>query len=184
MREGASILLTAAVTMVVATALLWPAGLNAVDQQPPLQVAKPMLNVGNLHFTLEAPAVTAEEGATPSVLVKVANSGASTEEATIWLVVSATSPESDMSRRGSVPRTIWTHPVSVAVASQLDQTLTVVIEEPLPKGESIMVRMVDKQPVVKPAAAASQGAAQANAATVQQAAGEQMNQRVAQSQAR
>lgn len=146
-QEAASVLVTAAVTMVIVSATLWPTGLDAVDQPAALRVLRPKMTLGTLEFTMEAAQLATEPGARPSVTLKVVNTGIAAAEAKVWLVVSATKPASPMSRRPEVPRTVWTHTCSVHLAAGATQTLAVPVDAPLPEGQSIMISMIDKEPV-------------------------------------
>jgi len=158
-REAASVIVTAAVTMVIASATLWPTGLDAVDQPTALRVLRPKMTLGTLQFTMEAAQLSTEPGAKPSVTLKVVNTGSAGAEAKVWLVVSATQPASPMSRRLEVPRTVWTHECSVHPAAGAAQTLAVPIDASLPEGQSITISMTDKEPAVPSGAGTAGGAA-------------------------
>jgi hypothetical protein len=144
-KEVAAVLATAAVTMVVAVALLWPEGLSAADK-PVLQVLQPKIAVGTCQFTMEAAPAAAEPGATPTVTLKVTNGGAEAASPTVWVVVTATSPAAQMSRVMVMPRVFWTHRCDVSVAAGATQTLTIPMDAALPEGESIMVSLTDRDP--------------------------------------
>ena len=147
-REAASVLVTAAVTMVIVSVTLWPMGLDAVDQPTALRVLQPKMTIGTLQFTMEAAQLSTEPGAKPSVTLKVVNTGGAAAEAKVWLVVSAAKPASPESRRLEVARTVWTHECNVHLATGTAQTLVVPIDAPLPEGQSIMISMTDKEPGV------------------------------------
>jgi hypothetical protein len=149
-REAATVLVTAAVTLAIAVVLLWPMGLGAADQPAALRVLRPTMTIGTCQFTMEAAQPSTEPKAKPSVTLKVVNTGDTAAAAKVWVVVSATRPASEMSRRMEMPRTVWTHECTVSLAPGTAQTLTVPIEAPLPEGQSITIAMTDKVPVVPP----------------------------------
>ena len=165
-RDVASVLVTAAVTMAVASVMLWPLGLNAVDQPAALRVLRPKMTLGTIQLTMEAAQLSAQAGAKPSVTLNAVNTGDAAGEARVWLVASATKPASAMSRRPEVPRTVWTHECNVRLATGASQTLKVLIGIPLPEGQSITVSMADKEPAVPAGAGAQNGAAVAPASQI------------------
>ena len=162
-REAATVLMTAAVTMAIVVVLLWPMGMGAAEQPAALRVLQPTMTIGACRFTMEAAQLSTEPGATPSVTLKVVNTGQTAAEATVWVVVSATRPASPMSRRLEMPRTVWTHKCTVSLAPGAAQTLTVPIDAQLPEGESLTISMTDKEPVVPPGAGVKTGAADTQA---------------------
>ena len=162
-REAATVLMTAAVTMAVVAVLLWPMGMGAAEQPAAPRVLQPTITIGTCRFTMETAQPSTEPGAKPSVTLKAVNTGKTAAEATAWVVVSATRPESKMSRVPVMPRTVWTHKCTVSLAAGAAQTLTVPIDAPLPEGESLTISMTDKEPPVPPGAGVETGAADTQA---------------------
>jgi hypothetical protein len=160
-KEAATVLVTAAVTMAVVVVLLWPMGMGAAEQLAAPRVLLPTMTFGTCRFTMETAQPSTEPGAKPSVTLKVVNTGQTAAEAAVWVVVSATRPESMMSRVPVMPRTVWTHKCTVSLAAGATQTLTVPIEAQLPEGQSIMISMTDpdQEPVVLPSPRVQAGAA-------------------------
>ena len=163
-REAACVLVTAAVTMVIATVALWPLRLNAGDQSTALRVVKPKMTVGAVQYTIEATQLPADSGAKPSVTLKVLNTGAAAADGEVWLMASATGPDSRMSRAPALPRTFWSHECGIHLAAGAAQILTVPIGAPLPQGESVTISMSDKMPVVATKRVLKQGHADAEVA--------------------
>jgi len=64
-REAATVLMTAAVTMAIVVVLLWPMGMGAAEQPAALRVLQPTMTIGACRFTMEAAQLSTEPGATP-----------------------------------------------------------------------------------------------------------------------
>ncbi len=144
-REAVATLVTAAVTLVAALALLWPMGVGAADEAAAMRILQPSITIGSCQFTIETP-LKAEPGARPVIRFKAVNTGSTTTEATVWLVVSATEPSSPMSRRMPEPQTVWAHGCTVRVAAGAIETYKVPIEADLPAGQTIMVSLANTAP--------------------------------------
>jgi hypothetical protein len=144
-KEVVAVAATAAVTMVCTLALMWPLVVGAAGQ-PVMRVAQPSISIGDCKFTVETP--LSVEGSAPFVRFKAVNTAHAPTEATVWLVVSATSPQSEMSRRMPEPTTVWAHGCTVQMAAGATETYRVPIEAALPAGQSIMISLANTAPPV------------------------------------
>ena len=136
---------TAAVTMIFTLALLWPAFVGAEGEPAAMRVVQPSITIGSCQFTIETPP-RAEPGAGPFVRFKAVNTATRSTEATVWVVVQATSPGSEMSRRSPMATTVWAHGCTVIMAPGAVETYRVPIEADLPAGQSIMISLNDTAP--------------------------------------
>jgi hypothetical protein len=168
-RTVATVVVTATVTMAGALALLWPMGAGAENQPAALRIVQPKITVGACQFTMEAAQASAEAGAKPSVTVNVVNTGTTPAEATIWLVVTAASPASRVSRRMEEPETVWSQSLNVTLGGGGQQKLTIPIGADLPQGRSISIYMSTQKPPEPKAAAVQAPGQQLSQAAANQA---------------
>jgi hypothetical protein len=146
LQEVKRVLLTATVTMVLVVVPLWPLCVNATDQNVVLRVLRPTMMVNGCQFTMETPQPVGGE-AKPTVTLKAVNTGKTTADASVWVVVSASKSVSPMARVMPPPHTLGTYERSVHLVSGDNQTLTIPIDVALPAGESISITMTDRPPV-------------------------------------
>jgi hypothetical protein len=168
-RQGVLIvLLTAAATTAFTVMLFAPGRLGAGDA-PKIKamIPQPRFESQGCVFTLKTDKAEYEAGDIPVVDVKASNPTDTAQEATVWINILASGPESPMSRTISIPRVIWSHPHVVWLQPGEDKTLSLASDAKLPAGQRVLFTMTDKQQTILAAGAGvkrAKGTGQAPAA--------------------
>jgi hypothetical protein len=145
-RDVAATLVTAAVTMIAAVAMFWPVVVGAEGEPASMQIVQPSIAIAGCQFTIESAQFTPDRADASTVVLRAANPSRTASQATVYLLVYGTQPESEMSRSGPVATLLWSHECNASLVAGDAQTVRVPIHTALPAGQSLMISMADALP--------------------------------------
>ena len=148
LRNVLTVLGTAAVTAALTLMLFAPRG-DSAQAGPIVQpvIAQPQLTSQGCTFTLKTDKVNYEAGQSPKIEVKAINPTNHPINATVSVIVTATSPTSRMSRMLPIPTIVWSHEFAFNLAPDETKSLNAGCA-PLPAGGSVSITLSDQNTAV------------------------------------
>jgi hypothetical protein len=148
--DVAAILGIAAVTTVVTVGLLMPRGVSAEGEAENIKptISQPKLMVDGCEFTLSMDKPEYAPGEAPVLTVVATNTSVEPVATSATITVTATSPQSLMSRRLVLPKPLWTDQCPVNLQPGESQVFTYETDAALPAGQMVSVSLAGKQHAV------------------------------------
>lgn len=142
-----AILGIAAVTTAVTVGSLLPRGVSADGDAPGIKptIVQPTLTVDGCQFTLSMDKQEYAAGESPVLTVVATNPTGEAVATSATISISATSPQSRMSRRLVLPTPLWTQQCPVNLHPGESRAFTFETEAALPAGQLVSISFVGKQ---------------------------------------
>ncbi|HHY86448.1 MAG TPA: hypothetical protein GYA07_13085 [Verrucomicrobia bacterium] len=144
---GSAALVTASLT--AAALLIHP--LHADNDTAAKEVAQPKLVANGIEFTLvPKDNRVPQAGDEPELVLTALNTGSTTAEASIEIIMTASSPASMLSRIPTRPEKLWQHPCSLTLKANETKTILLATGIRLPPDQIIQVTMQPAKPEALP----------------------------------
>jgi hypothetical protein len=142
---------TAGITMAITLMLLGPRNSSpayaALEMKP--IITQPQFRSQGCTFVLKTDKATYEAEQSPVIELTALNPSTNPVDATIWLSIMASAPESAMSRMATRPRTLWSHECVVGLLPKETKKIDVACDAKLPAGQIIYINMTDKKETIR-----------------------------------
>jgi hypothetical protein len=142
---------TAGITMAITLMLLGPKSFNPAYAGPEVKpiIAQPQFQSQGCTFVLKTDKATYEAGQSPVFELTASNPSSNPAQITSWLSMTASGPNSRVSRMAVMPRALWSHEFLISLLPNETKKIAIPCDVMLPDGQDIIVTMTDRKETIR-----------------------------------